>query len=88
MKQVLSVVSQAGPLLQSARKAAGLSQSALAQRIGISQSRMSAMELDPGSISLEQLLALVAALDLEVLVQTRPHPADAPGAAARSRPEW
>jgi HTH-type transcriptional regulator/antitoxin HipB len=57
--------------LQTARKSAGLSQTALAQRLGISQSRVSAMELDPGSISVEQLLALLAALNHEVLVQPK-----------------
>jgi HTH-type transcriptional regulator/antitoxin HipB len=87
MKQVLSIPSQAGPLLQTARKAAGLSQTALAQRLGISQSRVSAMELDPGSISLEQLLALCSVLDLELLVQTRPAGGGRAGAAP-SRPEW
>lgn len=71
MKQILSLSKQLGPILQSARKAAGLSQTELAQRLGISQSRVSAMELDPGSINVDQLLALLAALNHEVLVQPR-----------------
>ncbi len=71
MKQILSVPDQMGLLLQSARKSAHLSQTALAQRLGISQSRMSAMELDPASINLEQLLAVCAALELELRVQTK-----------------
>ena len=75
MRQMISIAGQAGPLLQSARKAAGLSQEALARRLGISQSRLSAMELDPGSISLDQLVALCAALGLELVVQSRPGPA-------------
>ena len=85
MKQVLSVPDQAGPLLQAARKSARLSQSALASRLGLSQSRMSAMELDPGSISLEQLLALFSALNLELLVQTKPGSGSDSTAA---KPEW
>lgn len=95
MKQILSLSRQLGPLLQSARKRAGLSQTALAQRLGISQSRISAMELDPGSISVDQLLALLAALDHEVLVQPRQgaaaadpaYPADAADRAG-SAPDW
>ena len=87
MKQVLSVPAQIGPLVKAARKAAGLSQTELAQRLGISQSRMSAMELDPGSISLEQLLAICAALDLELLAQTRPGPESAARGSA-AKPEW
>jgi len=95
MKQVLSVANQAGPLLQAARKSARLSQTALAQRLGLSQSRLSAMELDPGSINLAQLLALLSALDLELIVQARPaarntQPTAAPDppAVAEPRPEW
>ena len=82
MKQILSVPDQVGPLLQAARKSAGLSQTALAERLGISQSRLSAMELNPASISLAQLLALCGALDLELQVQAKARPADA------RTPEW
>lgn len=72
MRQVLSVPSQLGLLLKAARKDAGLSQGKLAERVGISQSRMSHMELNPGSVSLEQLLAIFAELGLEVVVASRP----------------
>jgi HTH-type transcriptional regulator/antitoxin HipB len=88
MKQILSVSDQAGPILQAARKSAGLSQTALAHRLGISQSRMSAMELDPGSISLAQLLAMCSALRLELLVQTRGPPSDDCPETALTQPEW
>jgi len=74
MKQVVSVPDQMGVLLQAARKSAGLSQASLAARLRISQSRMSAMELDPRSINLEQLLALLSALNLELVVQAKPGP--------------
>ncbi|RST50019.1 helix-turn-helix domain-containing protein [Variovorax sp. MHTC-1] len=77
MRQVLSVPSQLGPLIKSARKDAGLSQEKLAKRLGISQSRMSHMELNPGSVSLEQLLAIFGVLGLEVMVGTRPSVASA-----------
>ena len=85
MKQILSLAQQMGPLLQAARKSARLSQTALAGRVGVSQSRLSAMELDPGSISLEQLLALLSALGLELQVQTKPH---AGSDAASLGTEW
>jgi HTH-type transcriptional regulator / antitoxin HipB len=71
MKQILSMAAQATPLLQAARKSAGLSQTELARRLGLSQSRMSAMELDPSSVRLDQLLAMCAALHLELQVQTQ-----------------
>ena len=88
MKQILSITDQAGPLLQAARKSARLSQTALASRLGISQSRVSAMEFDPGSISLAQLLAMCSALNLELVVQTRGRPGDDCGKTARTEPEW
>ena len=71
MKQVLAIADQLGPLIQAARKSAGLSQTELASRLGVRQSRMSAMELDPGSIRLEQLITLSNALNLELQVQTK-----------------
>jgi HTH-type transcriptional regulator/antitoxin HipB len=85
MKQILSLSKQLGPLLQAARKAAGLSQTELAQRLGISQSRISAMELDPGTINVEQLLALLAVLNLEVLVQPKKDLAKDRGSTT---PDW
>lgn len=85
MKQILSLSKQLGPLLQAARKATGLSQTELAQFLGISQSRISAMELDPGSINVEQLLALLAALNYELLVQPKSGDAEARGSAT---PDW
>jgi len=71
MQQVLSVPSQLGVLLKAARKEAGISQVKLAERLGISQSRMSHMELNPGSVSLEQLLALFGVLGLEIMVGSK-----------------
>ncbi|MEV4782499.1 helix-turn-helix domain-containing protein [Burkholderia sp. LMU1-1-1.1] len=85
MRQILSLSKQLGPLIQSARKSAGLSQTELAQRLGISQSRISAMELDPGSINVEQLLALLAALNHEVLVQPKTSVDEERGP---NTPEW
>jgi len=68
---ILVLPSQLGLVLQAARKKAGMSQEELATKIGVSQSRMSAMELDPGSISVEQLFLLCGALGLEVRVSER-----------------
>jgi hypothetical protein len=43
MRQILSISDQLAPLLQAVRKSAGLSQTELARRLNLSQSRMSAM---------------------------------------------
>lgn len=58
-------------MLQAARKAQGLTQSALASRIGLSQSRVSHLELNAHELSVEQLLAWCAALGLELAVGAR-----------------
>ena len=74
MQQILSISDQLAPLLQAARKSAGLSQTELARRLDLSQSRMSAMELDPASSRLDQLLSICATLQLELVVQTKGSP--------------
>jgi HTH-type transcriptional regulator/antitoxin HipB len=88
MPQVLTIAEQLGPLLQAARKSASLSQTELGVRLGISQSRVSAMELDPGSISLTQLMALCSALGLELRVQTKGQPRNRHTDEADAQPEW
>ncbi|MHA7683487.1 helix-turn-helix domain-containing protein [Cupriavidus sp. PET2-C1] len=83
MKQLLTTPSQLGQVLQSARRAAKLSQTDLATRLDVSQSRISHMELNPGSISADQLLALISVLGLELVVQ------DKRAAGAEASPvEW
>ena len=90
MQQLLSVPSQLGLLLQAARKSARLNQTEVAFRLGNSQRRMSAMELDPGSISLDQLLALCGVLGLELVVQSKDTPVSTPknGAKDNKPVEW
>jgi len=88
MKQVLSIADQFGPLIQAARKSAGLTQTDLADRLGIKQSRVSAMELDPGSISLEQLMTICAALNLELQVQTKLRPRSDSASNSSIKAEW
>lgn len=65
MMPLITSSAQIGLLLQSARKLRGLSQAGLATRLGISQSRWSKIELDPSTMSVEQLLRACAQLGLE-----------------------
>lgn len=91
MRQVLSVASQLGPWLKAARREARLSQEELAARLGISQSRVSHMELHPGTLSVEQLLAIFSVLGLEIMVGPKPAPsstAQPPRVAEPPPPEW
>lgn len=80
MKQVIAIPEQLGPMLKAARKTAGLTQAALAARLGVSQSRVSDMEADPRSLDLGQFLALLSLLDLEIMLQSK----KAPGQVGRS----
>jgi len=71
---VLLTATQLGATLQAARKAQGLTQSALAGRIGLSQSRVSHLELNAHALSVEQLLAWCATLGLELTIGIRGGP--------------
>lgn len=79
-EQIIQVPAQLAQLLIGLRRQQGLSQAALAQRAGgISQARLSALELNPGRFTLERLLLILAALDLELVVRPRrrrPEPVD------------
>ena len=75
---------QLGAILQAARKAQGLTQSALAGRIGLSQSRVSHLELNAHELSVEQLMAWCAALGLELTVGARGSPA----VSAAAQADW
>lgn len=69
---VIRAPSQLAQLLIALRRQRGLSQSAQAQKAGgISQARLSALELNPGRFTLERLLLILAALDLELVVRPR-----------------
>lgn len=54
--------------LKSLRRAQGLTQAQLGARIGVKQARIADIEKDPGSISVDQLLQLLHALDTRLLL--------------------
>lgn len=60
-----------GRILQSARKSKGLNQTQLAARVSVSQARLSALERDPGAISVDQLLAMCSSLGLQLSIAPR-----------------
>jgi len=74
MNQLLSLPSQFGPMIRATRKNAGLTQAHVAQRMGLSQKRISAIEQDPSSLSFDQMLRLCSVLGLEILVQSKNKP--------------
>ena len=70
-QHVLVTGPQLGQVLQAARKARRMSQATLATRIGLSQSRVSHLELNAQDLSVAQLLAWSSALDLELSLGPR-----------------
>ena len=54
--------------IKSLRKARGLTQAALGERLGVRQVRVAEIEKNPGSVSLDQLLELLHALDARLLL--------------------
>ncbi|MFT3791278.1 MAG: helix-turn-helix transcriptional regulator [Rudaea sp.] len=67
----LVTASQLGSMLQAARKAKGMTQSTLAGRMGMSQSRVSHLEQNPHDLNVAQLLAWCSALGLELAIGAR-----------------
>ena len=60
---------QLGEIVRGRRKARGLSQQTLAEKLGISQGRVSALETDPAALPLDRLLLLLKILGLDLYVQ-------------------
>ncbi|WP_233871669.1 helix-turn-helix domain-containing protein [Paraburkholderia adhaesiva] len=85
MKIIVHTPAGLAEILQSARKASGMTQAQAAARVGIGQPRLSALEtIGTASISLDQMLALLALYGLEFCVQSRG--TGAPDST--DRPEW
>ena len=71
-EQLIQAPSQLGVLLRGARRKRGMSQQELALKAGgTSQARLSQLELQPGRFTVERLLLILAALDLELVVRPR-----------------
>jgi HTH-type transcriptional regulator / antitoxin HipB len=87
MADPLLTTMQLGRLLQSARKASKLTQALVGARMGLSQKRISALELDPGSLTVEQLLKLCAVLGLEITIGSK-HAQGLPPSPRPARVEW
>lgn len=62
---------QLGEVLRATRQSRKLTQSWLAGRLGLSQSRVSHLEQHPEELSFKQLLAWSAVLELELTIGSR-----------------
>jgi HTH-type transcriptional regulator/antitoxin HipB len=91
MKQKITTEAQLGQLLLGSRKAQKWTQGQLAQQAGVSQARMSALELNPGSLTVARLLLVLGAFGLEMVIQSKDADVDASHPApAANKPgvEW
>lgn len=71
MSSVVRTSGQLGPILKRLRKAKGWSQQALGQKVGLSQERISVIENQPEKVSLDSLLTVLMALDVEMQIAPR-----------------
>lgn len=67
----LTTSGQLGPYLKRLRTQQGLSQAALGRKLGLSQERISKIEANPESISLDQIMTVLMALDAALQVVPR-----------------
>jgi len=70
-KHILNTSGQLGQILQASRKANKWSQAKLAKKLGLSQSRVSHLELHPEELSFAQLMSWCAVLGLELSIGMR-----------------
>ena len=89
MDYPVTLSSQLRQLLKSLRKSRGLTQSELALRLGVVQSRVADIERDPGAVSVEQMLQVLAMLGAQLVVRETAAEASAtePGRPPASPPD-
>lgn len=82
---------QLPPLLQAFRKEAGLTQSEVALRLGVSQQTYSAMERNADRVGTARLLKLLNILGVELALEKSPSAPDlnqAQGSSSADKPAW
>jgi HTH-type transcriptional regulator/antitoxin HipB len=85
MQQTIATPYQMGQILAAGRRRAGLTQAEAAARLGLSQSRISTLEADSSALTLDQLLTLFGAYELQLQVLDKGSSAPASTAPAL---EW
>ena len=80
MQQLLTMPAQLGAILRGRRKALRIPQRELAEKLGVSQNRLSALETNPERMTLDRLMTAATLLGLELVVRDR--------TAKPTTPEW
>ena len=74
MDYAVTLTTQLKHYLRSLRKTRGLTQADLAKRLGVVQSRVADIEANPGAVSVEQLMQVLAMLNAQMVVRdAQPH---------------
>lgn len=81
----LAFPAQLSQHLRSLRKAQGLTQAQLASRMGVLQSRISALEKDATKLTVEQLFRVLSALNVGVVLRTAEFEPQADGSGAEGQ---
>lgn len=68
MSTVVRTSGQLGPILKKLRRDQGWSQQALGEKVGLSQERISVIENYPERVSLDSLLTVLMALEVEMQI--------------------
>lgn len=85
----LQTPAQLSDHLRSLRRARGLTQAALGKLTALDQTRIAKIERDPRRVSVGQLLALLAALQVRVTLQPTADRTSTGSAPARGKPpDW
>jgi len=69
--QSIQTTNQIGAILASRRKSLSLTQQQTASKLGLSQNRLSVLESRPETLTVEQLMALLNVLGLEMQIGER-----------------
>ncbi len=69
MDYLISISDQLAPQLRSLRKARRLGQADLALKLGLSQSRIAAIERNPAAVSTGQLLEILKVLGVDLVLR-------------------
>ncbi|MGM3163024.1 helix-turn-helix domain-containing protein [Dickeya undicola] len=68
----LKTLNQLRPLLIGFRKAKGLTQKEVSERLGVTQQTYARLEANPGSASIERLFKVLTVLGVEVVLSSGP----------------
>jgi HTH-type transcriptional regulator/antitoxin HipB len=71
VQKLITTTGQVGEIIRGRRKARRIPQQELADKLQVSQSRLSTLESNPGALTLDRLLVLANLLDLEVVLRDK-----------------